>query len=329
MKLLSKLLLGAAVVTILACGGGGGTGADVKETRIAFWGRTGTTNALFITEKADTTVFRKIANITDATTFVRLSPNRQNVLWIEKNFLFAMRVDGTGKVAFGPGMKTANADWGADSDVILIEPLGINKISSTRMSDPKNSRILFNDVTEMNVSLDGTRMAFVPLGTRAVHYSNTDGTGLDSLAAEPAGSAVMEPAYSLDKSAISYIVQQGSASVTKVHDLTKKTTTVASGTVNILGSHAGVYQWGYPVAVASEAGATAFKYSLQILAGAKQRKLVEFTGTPINRPTADPVDSGEVLYTVGTGLYRIRLEEESSPSLLSVGLDAAGYSDWR
>lgn len=317
------------MITILACGGGGGTGANVKETQIAFWGRVGTQNALYITEKGDQTAFTKIADIPDETSFVRLSPDRQKVLWIEKNFLFAIKVDGTGKVAFGAGMKTANADWGSDSDVILIEPLGINKISSTRMSDPTNSRILFNDVTEMNVSLDGSRMTFVPLGTRAVHYSNTDGTGLDSLAAEPVGSNVMEPSFSLDKNAISYTVSGGSVNVLKVHDFTKGTTSVVSGTIDVLGSDSSPFQWGVPIGVGLDAGPSAFTYSLISFGGTAPRTIVAYTGASIDRPSSDPSDGGIVVYTKGDALYQVSVAPESEASLLSVGLDAAGYSDWR
>lgn len=329
MKLLAKILLGAIVFTILACGGGGGTGASVKETQIAFWGRVGTQNALYITEQSDYTSFTKIADIPDSTSFVRLSPDRSKVLWIEKNFLFAMRVDGSGKVAFGSGMKTANADWGADSDVILIEPLGINKISSTRMSNPTNSTILFNDVTEMSVSLDGTRMAFVPLGTRSVHYSNTDGTGLDSLSAEPAGSNVMQPTFSLDKKFISYTVSGGTVNVLKVHDFAKGTTSVVSGTTDVLGSDGSPSQWGVPIAVTIEAGPSSFLYSLKIFGETSPRTLVAYNGASIDRPCTDPSDNGEVVYTKGNGLFLMGVEAESEITQLGTGLDAAGYSDWR
>lgn len=317
------------IVMILACGGGGGTGASVKETQIAFWGRVGTQNALYITKQSDYSSFTKIADIPDSTSFVRLSPDRSKVLWIEKNFLFAMRVDGSGKVAFGSGMKTANADWGADSDVILIEPLGIHKISSTRMSNPTSSTILFNDVTEMNVSLDGTRMAFVPLGTRAVHYSNTDGTGLDSLTAEPVGSNVVQPTFSLDKNSISYTVSGGTVNVLKVHDIAKGTTSVVSGSTDVLGSDTSPFQWGYPIGVGLEAGPSSFVYSLKIFGGTSPRTLASYEGASIDRPCTDPSDNGDVVYTSGTGLYLVGVESESEIIKLSVGLDAAGYSDWR
>ncbi len=333
MKRLAIILFGVLTYLTLTGAGGcqgdpGSTFVDPKNTQIAFWGRVGTQNALYLTEKGDNTAFNKIADIPDSTSFVRLSPNRLNVLWIEKNFLFAMKIDGTNKVAFGAGMKTANADWGADSDVILIEPLGIHKISSTRMSDPTNSTILFNDVTEMNVSRDGTRMAFVPLGTRAVHFSNTDGSGLDALDAEPVGSAVMEPTFSLENNLISYTVSGGSTNVLKVHNLSNGTTSVVSGSTDILGSDHTPFQIGAPIAIGLEAGPSSFIYSLKSFS-TTTITLDSATGVSIDRPCVDPSDNGSVVYTKGTGLYQTAVESESIPTLLSVGLDAAGYSDWR
>ena len=329
MRLLAKILFGIMVVTILACGGGGGD-VDPGATRMAFWGQQGTQNALYITAPGSLTSYEKVTDIGAKTTHVRISPDRSKILWIEGSLINVINADGTGKFTFDSSKASNNADWAADSDTIIYQPSAAFQIRKTKVSNHATDELIFDNVDGLEVTTDGTMMAFVPNGTNAVHYSLVDGSQLNSLPAEPSGTyilnATIEPYHR-------YLMYAASGITTKlkVADLETGVVTEVSGSLDVSYGFAFAFANGAPVAPTLTVSGGVFTYSLNSFVSSSDiRELDTVSGAVISRVVTNPDSTfADVAYTKGTCIYTKSILLPGGPTQVAADLTQAGYCDWR
>lgn len=329
MKLLTKILFGAMIVTILACGGGGGS-VDPSITRMAFWGQQGTQNALYITAPGSVTNYEKVTDIGAKATHVRLSPDRSKILWIEGSLINVVNSDGTGKFTFDSSKASNNADWASDSDTIIYQPSAAFQIRKTKVSNHATDDLIFDDVDGLEVTTDGTMMAFVPNGTNAVHYSMVDGSQLNSLPAEPSGTYILNATIDPFHRYLMYVAS-GMTSKLKVADLETGEVTEVSGTRNVSYGFAIAHANGAPVTPSYTTDGSTFTYTLSSFVSSTDiRDHDTVTGAAISRVVADPTDSfGTVAYTKGTCIFTTSVLTSLAPTQIAPELTQAGYCDWR
>lgn len=331
MKRLAQLLFGLLVLAILACGGAKGDDPlALFDSRIVFVGATGTTNySLYITPGGKRDSYSKLTDIGTNSRLVRISPNKTKVLWAEGTRLFAINSDGTDKVSFGTAVQTLNADWTSDNDTIVFEEYLTNKIKRVKVSASTVVENVLDAVREMSVHRKGLRMAFVPLGSTSVHYSNVDGTAMDSIKPEPAGSSISNPSLSQDLKHVFYVVLTPTASVNELvsYDLTTGVRTVVSGSKNMQSGWALASVIDTPFGISALTGPTSFSYTLHFFKDTGVVDVDTITGAAIARVVGDPSGNIGAIYSKGNGLFYT--DTMSAPVNLAPGLDRAGYADWR
>ncbi len=317
------------VVTILACGGGGGD-VDPSATRMAFWGQQGTQNALYITAPGSLTSYEKVTDIGAKTTHVRISPDRSKILWIEGSLINVINADGTGKFTFDSSKASNNADWAADSDTIIYQPSAAFQIRKTKVSNHATDELIFDNVDGLEVTTDGTMMAFVPNGTNAVHYSLVDGSQLNSLPAEPSGTYILNATIEPYHRYLMYVAS-GMTSKLKVADLETGTVTEVSGTRDVSYGFAIAHTNDAPVTPSYEVNGGTFTYTLSSFTSSSDiQDLDTVAGAVICRVVADPDSTyGRVAYTKGTCIYTKSVLIPGTPTQVAADLTQAGYCDWR
>lgn len=327
MKLLAKILFGAMIVTILACGGGGNV--DPKQTRMAFWGLEGTQHGIYVTAPGSVNSYAKVADIGAKTTHVRISPDRSKVLWIEGSLINVVNTDGTGKFTFDSSKSSNNADWAEDSDSIIYQPSSAFQIRRTKVSNHTVDDLVVDNVDGLEVTTDGTMMAFVPNGTNAVHYSKTDGSEMNSLPAEPNGTYILNATIDPYHKYLMYVAS-GMTSKLKVANLETGDVTEVSGTRNVSYGFAIAFVGG-PLAPTYTVSGGTFTYSLTSFPeGSSIVDVDSVTGATISRVIADPdVNYKGYAYTKGTCIFTGTFLVSGPPNQLFTSLTQAGYCDWR
>lgn len=330
MKRIANLLFGALILTLFACGGAGDPDVDSSATRMAFWGKVGTQDALYVTAPGDIKTYQKVTDLAVKSTYIRISPDRNRILWIESGNLNAVSSDGTGKVAFTVATNIVGADWGSDSDTILFEPSSTFEIRKTKFTVPTTNDQVLNNVYALGVNPGGTRMTFLPLGSTSVHFSDIDGANMDSLPAEPSGSNIVNPTYSAYNQ-ISYLIAATPTCRIKFVDLEASTPTVTEvgGTVGALSGSPIAVSRRSPVGASFTTGPGGFVYSLNHYLPSGVVQLDTSTTGSITRVCSEPGDPGLVAYTKGNGLFTVPTAFTGPPSQQMTGLDSAGYCDWR
>lgn len=297
--------------------------------RIAFWGQQGTQNAIYITTDGTASPYKKVTDIASRTTSLRLSPDRQRILWIEGETLYTVKTDGTDKLNFGTSLKTLNADWSTDSDTILFEPKDNFQIRKTKATSSTTNELVLDNVYSFSVTKDGEMMTFIPLGSTSVHYSKTDGTSMNSLAAEPAGSNILNPTIDYFKTKITYVVAG-------VPDGKVKVGNISDGKVNQVSTSVGAYAgWpipyvnGGPVAMSLTTASGPLIYNLSHFTATGPKTLDSVEGGIFSRVVDAPGDLAVIAYTKSNQLFKLGLLATDTPRRIGEGLDKTGYCDWR
>lgn len=159
----------------------------------------------------DGTGITKITDLTAAAVGIRISPDKEKVVYIENSRVKCARIDGSSVVTIaisGTEAFDGKPSWNSDSDTVLFthtEKIGANFVSTLRyakMSDPTNvtSRVAQCDWAVLS-PLGNTFVAcdFSTIGSGGkIFKMNLDGSGLQFLYTSASGESVQNPQWSPD-----------------------------------------------------------------------------------------------------------------------------------
>ncbi|HLO98479.1 MAG TPA: hypothetical protein VK171_07785 [Fimbriimonas sp.] len=297
--------------------------------QIVFWGKSGTQNALYITEPGSSTNYSKVINVGTTVINARLSPDKFRILWTENNQLKACKYDGTGLVTWPSTLKVLNAEWGEGSDTIIFETLTGQQIRETAYSNTAINNLRYSGVSGLNGTPRGHLFSFFVISNATVHHAQTDGGGEFGWDSEPVGTDVIHPALSFDNDEVAYLAFDGSKYVLR--------TSNGSGIRTISTSSQSMENHWPPQMLADgsiiathteSSGPSGYKYILSLFKTDGTTQLIsEIVNDTISKSDLNGSGDG-VVYTRGNKLFHYYLTNNATYEV-GAGLDEAGYGDIR
>lgn len=296
--------------------------------QIVFWGKSGTQDALYITEAGSSTNYSKVIDVSTMITSARLSPDKFRILWVENNQLKACKYDGTGLVTWPISLKVLSAEWGGNS-TIIFETLTGREIRETDYGNTAINNLRYSGVSGLSGTPSGQNFTFFVIANATIHHAESDGSGEYGWDSEPVGTDVVNPVLSFDNDEVAYQAFEGSKYVLR--------TSNGSGIRTISTSTQSMdYHWppqmlsdGRIIATHTESsGPTSYKYILSVFNTDGTTQLIsEIANNTISKPDLNGSGDG-VVYTRGNQLFHYYLTNNATYEV-GAGLDRAGYGDIR
>lgn len=296
--------------------------------QIVFWGRSGTQNALYLTEPGSSTIYSKVIDVSTMVTNARLSPDKFRILWTENNQLKACKYDGTGLVTWPSSLTVLNAEWGEGSDTIIFETLTGREIRETTFGNSSINNLLYSGVSGLTGTPSGFNFTFFVISNATPHHAKSDGGGEFGWNSEPVGTDVVSPVLSFDNDEVAYQAFDGSKYILKTSNGSRIKTVSTTQDMD--------YHW--PVQMLSDgriiathtetSGPGSYKYILSVFNTDGTTQLIsEIANNTISKPDLNGSGDG-VVYTRGNELFHYYLTNNATYQV-GAGLDRAGYGDMR